>query len=286
MQVILVHNPASGSAMNLKDLKAHFKKAGINVATTLDITKDEGKLRKLTAKDIVAGYGGDGTLNSIASALIESGAAFAPLAGGTLNHFTKDLGVPQDLDAALAALKQAKPRMIDVACINDRIFLNNSSIGLYPATLKMRDEQEQQSTNKWVAAVIASFKAFVRYRSYVVAIDGETFRTPFVFVGNNDYKLEDRLIGGRTRLDQGKLSVYAVAAASRWSLFRVLLRALFGSISSLEEVKLWKTKQLTIQTRAKRIAISRDGEHESVTTPLTYKILAGKLKIIAGHEDA
>lgn len=285
MRAILAYNPASGSAMKLPELRSHFKAAGIDIAATIDITKDTAKLRRLTAKDIVAGYGGDGTLNTVANALLDSKATFAPLAGGTLNHFTKDLGIPQNLDDALVALKRAKPRFIDVACVNDRLFLNNSSIGLYPATLRMRDEQERTSSNKWVAAVIASLKAFIRYRSHTVRINGDEFKTPFLFVGNNDYKLEDRLIGARTRLDGGILSVYAVTSASRWSLLRVLLYAFVGGVASLDEVKLWKTTQLTIHTRAKRIAVSRDGEHEYVETPLTYKILAGKLRIIAGHED-
>lgn len=65
---------------------------------------------------------------------------------GTLNHFTKDLDIPQDVDEALARLRRLKPHTIDIASVNDMMFINNSSIGLYPASLRSRS-MSQNSAN-------------------------------------------------------------------------------------------------------------------------------------------
>lgn len=269
--------------MNLTDLKKAFEDAGISVIEACRVNRNIHSHLKpyFGQKDIiVAAYGGDGTLSRVAGALAGTQTIFAPLPGGTLNHFTKDLGIPQDLEEALQKLKKSKPKRIDLACVNDRVIVNNSSIGLYPSALQMRDEMTRKHIAKWPAAVIAHFKAFWRYYPYVVTINGETFRTPFIFVGNNDYALEQRLIGRRKRLNEGVLSVYAIVCAGRLALLRILIRALFGQVGSLDEIKIWKPKQLAIHTKRSRIRISRDGEHETISTPLEYKIMAGALLVI------
>lgn len=273
MKVVVVYNPHSGSALPARELKRRFKHAGMHVEKLIDITKDfQQQLKPWQAqkKVVVAAIGGDGTLSSVAGVLAGSPAVFAPLPGGTLNHFTKDLGIPQDLDEALAGLAGAKIRKIDVASVNNRIFVNNSSIGLYPSTLSMRERLENGAASKWPAAVIATFKALVRYRTYTVTISGETFKTPFLFVGNNDYHLDDPVSGGRTRLDKGLLSVYTVASASRLSLLRILGMALIGQLNTSDEVKLWKTTELEIHTKKHSIKVACDGELETLTTPLRY----------------
>lgn len=283
MQVILIYNPASGSSLPLNELLDHFENASIEVVATIDITKyPEQKLKPYLKKRgmTIAAYGGDGTLSSAASLIIGSNVNFAPLPGGTLNHFTKDLGVPQDLDEALSNLKKAKPRPIDVASINGQIFLNNSGIGLYPLMLYVRDDLQTKRISKWFAAMISGIRVFIRYRRYSVVIGGNTFKTPFVFVGNNDYGLEHQLIGERKKLNEGILSVYAVSSAKRRDFLKTLGSILLGKHPSRQHLKLWKTESITITTKRQRIRVSRDGEHELLATPLEYRIISKGLNVL------
>jgi diacylglycerol kinase family enzyme len=283
MKVVIVYNPRSGSAIPIRELVRKFKDASIEVVKTIKIEDIATGLRRYHDQNItVVGYGGDGTLNQVAGELLNSKLLFAPLAGGTLNHFTKDLGISQDLDEAIADIKNTTPRRIDVACVNDKVILNNSSIGLYPSSLQMRDEITRKQIGKWPAAVIASGKAFWHYRSYTVTIDGETFKTPFLLVGNNDYRIEQLLIGERKHLNEHILSVYAVVGASRLSLFRIFSKAILRQLESTNEMKIWKAQSLTVHTKRPRIRISRDGEHEKTMTPLEYKIIPDALRIVGG----
>src|SRR6185503_2272868 len=108
---------------------------------------------------VVAG-GGDGTLNTIAAALAGTGKPFGVLPLGTHNHFAKDMAVPLDLAAAVAALARGvargRFRDVDVGEVNGRLFLNFSGIGLHPLVVKHRDVQRAVlGRNKFVAMCVA-----------------------------------------------------------------------------------------------------------------------------------
>ena len=71
---------------------------------------------------------------------------------GTLNHFARDLGIPTDLEEAVRVVVEGTVREVDVGEANGRVFVNNSSIGLYPDAVSLRDAwMERDSMHKWVA---------------------------------------------------------------------------------------------------------------------------------------
>ena len=110
---------------------------------------------------VVAG-GGDGTVNAVASILLGRDMALGVLPLGTLNHFAKDLGIPLDIEAATRTIFQGRQVSVDVGEVNDRIFLNNSSLGIYPRIVRYREAQRAQGQNKWIAfarAILAAHSA-------------------------------------------------------------------------------------------------------------------------------
>jgi diacylglycerol kinase family enzyme len=139
---------------------------------------------------IVAG-GGDGTISAVAGALVDTGIALGVLPLGTLNHFAKDLGIPLELEAAVRVLAEGRTARIDVGEVNGRIFVNNSSLGLYPEIVRLRERQQKRfGRAKWVAFARAAVATLRRYPFLGVSltIDGAKAlrRTPFVFIGNNE----------------------------------------------------------------------------------------------------
>ena len=114
---------------------------------------------------IVAG-GGDGTVNAVAAHVVGTSTRLGVLPMGTLNHFARDAGIPSNLGSAIACIAVGHTRAVDVARVNDQIFLNNSSLGLYPTIVKMRDEQQQRlGRGKWPAFLWALVMALrVRHR--------------------------------------------------------------------------------------------------------------------------
>src|SRR4030095_2634737 len=123
------------------------------------------------------------------------------------------LGIPLALDAAAKTVVEGRIAKIDVAEVNGRLFVNNSSIGLYPRIVRRREEQrEKLGWGKWPAFVGATIHTMHRHRplDLTLSVDGREIqrRTPFVFVGNNFYEMEGFNVGTRERLDRGGLSVY------------------------------------------------------------------------------
>jgi diacylglycerol kinase family enzyme len=281
MKITLVYNPRSGSARPLHKLRELFDAHDITISSVVPVKKGfETKLKTpIENGEYIAVIGGDGTISSVAGLVAHTNATLIPLPGGTLNHFTKDLEIDQDLETAINNVKTATPRRIDIASVNGLFFINNSSIGMYPASLHARKRLED-TFGKWPAAIIGSLRALVRYRTYDVTINNRRLNTPFVFVGNNDYKFDIFGPAGRNTLTEGVLSVYVLNSKTRWGLVKVFAHALTGKLNILNDFIAFKTASFTITSRHTRLSVSHDGEVSRVTTPLTYKAEKAQLKIL------
>lgn len=281
MKLVVVYNSKSGSALTKSELRKNFVAAGHEVERFVAI--GDGFEQKLATSikqgKYIAVVGGDGTVSAVAGLVAGTTATLVPLPGGTLNHFTKDLGVSQDIDEALSDIKKSRARRIDIASVNGITFINNSSIGVYPASLHGRDEIEPK-LGKWPAAVIASFRSLVRLKTYRVTIDDHTFKTPFVFVGNNRYSLDS--LGGteRTSLDEALLTVFVAKTQSRRTLLKIALFALIGKAKQLSEFDEFHVEELTIETKRPILSVSHDGEVSRLSSPLRYQVRAKALKIL------
>ncbi|HEX2270365.1 MAG TPA: diacylglycerol kinase family protein [Pyrinomonadaceae bacterium] len=234
-------------------------------------------------KTIVAG-GGDGTVSSVAGEVINSDKALGVLPLGTLNHFAKDLRIPLDLAAAAATIVAGHTTEVDVAEVNNRIFLNNSSLGLYPIIVREREKRERLGFKKWPAFVWAIIQAFRRYPFLDVRVhlnDEYIDRTtPFVFVGNNEYVMSLLNIGWRDRLDKGMLSIYITHRTSRLKLIGLAMRAVIGRLSQDKDFLALSSDEVKIETRHKRLRVAFDGEIDVMQPPLHYRIRSRALRVV------
>ncbi|HVF27209.1 MAG TPA: diacylglycerol kinase family protein, partial [Pyrinomonadaceae bacterium] len=174
---------------------------------------------------IVAG-GGDGTINLVASKIVGTPTRLGVLPLGTLNHFAKDLHIPLDLEAAARTIISGRVVQVDVGEVNGRIFLNNSSLGLYPSIVRRRErQQERLGRGKWYALFWAGLTVLRRYPFLSVRLTADgaelTRRTPFVFIGNNEYEMSSFQIGARACLDKGHLSLYVAHRVGRARLLQL-----------------------------------------------------------------
>ena len=237
---------------------------------------------------IVAG-GGDGTVNSVASTVVGSNKILGILPLGTLNHFARDLKIPFDLEAAVNTIVAGHTSLVDVAEVNDRIFVNNSSLGLYPIIVRERAKRERLGFRKWPAFFWATIQALRRYPFLDVQlrVNGEFVdrTTPFVFVGNNEYAMEGLNIGLRDRLDRGVLSIYITHRTSRLKLISLALRAMFGRLRDDKDFLALRSNEVKIETRHKRLRVAFDGELEVMKPPLQYRIRDRALRVIVPKDE-
>lgn len=270
-----------------------FAANGMDVNIRLAKTGDEiGKFARAAVKSeamvIVAG-GGDGTISSVAAVVSKTDKTFGVLPLGTLNNFSKDLQIPQDIAEAVRVIADGHTTEIDLAEVNGRIFINNSSIGLYPRIVRKRDQQQQRlGYGKWRAAFWATLRMF-RLSPFLrveILLDGKLFlrKTPFVFVGNNEYEMDIYNIGRRPSLDRGKLSVYFLHRGGRWGIIMLLLRTITGTVKQWRDFEEVLTDSLSIHTRRRQMHVAFDGEVEMMRTPLHFKILPRALRVFVPDE--
>ncbi|WP_413774603.1 MULTISPECIES: diacylglycerol/lipid kinase family protein [Janthinobacterium] len=272
-----------------QQLEAKFAAVGLDADITLAqsgtemIATAEQALRD-GAPIVVAG-GGDGTINAVASVVVGSGTPFGVLPLGTLNHFAKDLNIPLELDAAIANVAQGVPHQVDVGEVNGRIFLNNSSLGLYPDIVRDREKQQRRlGRGKWLAFSWALLAALRRYPFLSVQLTlndaVHARRTPFVFIGNNEYMMEGLNIGERERLDGGQLSLYVAQRPGRLGLLKLALHALFGKLSQAKDFDVLTATDLEVATHHRRLRVATDGEVTIMNTPLQYRIRKAALAVL------
>jgi diacylglycerol kinase family enzyme len=239
------------------------------------------------AKMVVAG-GGDGTVNSAVNGLAQTDAALAVLPLGTLNHFAKDLGIPLALEEALATALEGEVRRVDVGEVNGRLFVNNSSIGLYPQIVRERSELEKHGHGKWPALVRAALDVFGRSKALRTKLRSAggvlAGRTDLVFVGNNEYELAAPRIGARQRIDQGVLWIYRLPHAGRFRAVAAAIAAFFGGGQPKAPLA-FTASELRIDMRARSIDVAVDGEVLRMNTPLEYRSRAGALRVMVPRQE-
>jgi diacylglycerol kinase family enzyme len=236
--------------------------------------------------EVVVAAGGDGTVNAVASVLVGTERTLGVLPVGTLNHFAKDMKLPQDLTEAAATIVAGRVTMVDVAEVNGRLFVNNSSIGVYPNAVEIRERLRESGHGKWPAMAIAMWRVLRTHRGVHVrlTVNGRQFsaRTPFVFVGNNEYVIEGLQVGARDHLTGGQIVVYLAPRITTRQLPMLVLRALVGRVRATGAFEVIPTSDLTIDTTsARRAIVSLDGETTTLKMPLQYRALPGALRVLA-----
>ncbi|WP_293882847.1 diacylglycerol kinase family protein [Sphingomonas sp.] len=289
----VIVNKGGGAASRAGDalvdqVEAAFAAADCPVTVAAVAGKDIASCVEKAAKSgtVVVG-GGDGTLGSAAALLVDTKTTLGILPLGTRNHLARELGIPMDLPGAARIIADGHKRRIDLSSVNDHIFVNNASIGLYPAMVRAREDlQERHGLPKWIANLPAGWHTLgtLRHHRLRVAMDGapRPIRTPLLFVGNNVYSLDLGKVGQRDALDDGKLSVFAVAPNSRAGLIGFGLRAMIGRTEPGRDfATVGVCETMTLSARANTIEVATDGEILRLKTPLTFKVLPRALEVFA-----
>lgn len=259
--------------------------ARISLAETGEQILDAASRAVSDGAHMVVAAGGDGTVSAVASCLAGTDVVLGVLPLGTLNHFAKDLGIPLGLDEALQTIAQGEPVAVDAGEVNGRLFINNSSLGLYPDIVADRERQRRRlGRGKWRALLAACVTAARRYPVLSLQIDlnGRAFerRSSFVFVGNNEYRMEGFNIGERESMASGRLSLYVTQRTGRFGLMRLALRALASRLQQARDFDMLTARALVVRASHRHVRVATDGEVSVMETPLNYRIRPGALRVM------
>ena len=234
--------------------------------------------------DAVVVGGGDGSISAAASVLVGGDVPLGILALGTFNHFARDLGLPLELEAAARIIARGYSTQIDVGEVNGRVFVNNSSLGIYPHLVAERDRQRRYGVARWVSAALAFCRVLWRMprpRVRITSAGWQTVRrTSCLFIGNNMYELDAFAIARRSRLDDGELCLYMVNRQGRIALLQLAVRAFLGCMQPNRDFALARLVSADISARRRQLRVSLDGESVVLRPPLHYRIRPRALRVI------
>jgi diacylglycerol kinase family enzyme len=286
--ILLNRASGSGRATEAADrVEGLLRSAGIDAPV---VTGDGHHLSAAAEQAVAAGSsllvagGGDGTVSTVAAVAARAGVTLGILPLGTLNHFARDAGIPSDLEAAIEVIAHGRPMSVDVGDVNGRLFLNNSSLGLYPRLVWEREQEQRRGRRKWPALALAAVRVWRQYRRIAVTVEDSgsrrIMRTPFVFIGNNEYTLDGGRIDSRERLDAGVLQLCVAPGVDRMGMLRIVLAALAGHLGAVDAFESQLHTEVTIDGRSTRLAVSLDGEMTTLMSPLRYRIRRRALRVL------
>jgi diacylglycerol kinase family enzyme len=237
---------------------------------------------------VLVAVGGDGTLNAAAQAALALDVPLGVVAQGTFNLFAREHGLPPEPAAAVRCLLHASPEPVQVGWVNQRIFLVNAAVGLYPKLLKDREAVKQRlGRRRWIAVVAGLVSLFEWTLQLVLDadLDGHVvrLRTPTLFVCNNRLQLERLGIDDDVvaQVGRGKLAGLMARPVNAWAKLRLLWLAVFGSLGDAREVQSFTLRSLNVGARnAKRLRVSTDGEVQWMQLPLRFAVAPRPLRVM------
>jgi YegS/Rv2252/BmrU family lipid kinase len=286
--VIINVSAGSVTGQNIADaVRAAFEQHGVQarveVAGGNKLPQTARAMRDEGFDYIVAG-GGDGTVSTVAAELVGHRAALGVLPLGTLNHFARDIGMPLDIEGAVAEISSGEVRAVDVASVNGKVFINNSSLGLYPDQARLRHKWRARF-GRWLALIFASIVVMTRYPflRVIAEFNGKRIkrRCPMLLVSNNEYKLQPGKLTERERLDEGMLGIYLLRHEGRTGLLRIALHSLIYSPEEAASFENDRAAEAVVTTRRKKVHVALDGEVYKLNSPLRYKSLPASLNVVA-----
>lgn len=228
--------------------------------------------------------GGDGTVRCAADALagLCSDVPLLVIPAGTRNHFAGDLGIT-DLDAAVAAATGVTVRSVDLGCVKNAIFVNNSSLGMYPNLVVEREDHERHLPKR-MATVVAAWRQLRKGHRIVLDIDGVSRRVWALFVGNNCYGETLRDMTGREQLDEGVLDLRWARANGRLSRLRIAGAVLFGRVAQSPLIERRAVSSIAIDAHGP-LEVALDGEVMTMSPPLVYQSCPQLLRVLVPPEQ-
>jgi diacylglycerol kinase family enzyme len=251
---LVIVNPRSGrGGPSSEELVAETTRLGLEVHELRD-GEDPAEVARASDADALGIAGGDGSLAAVAEVALERDVPFVCIPFGTRNHFARDLGLDRDDPFAALQAFGGDERRIDVGRADERLFLNNVSLGVYARLVHRREGHRRR---REAFARVRSWATVLTHRQQLgITIDGQAVETRIALVANNAYGIDFPTVGARERLDEGKLHLY---------------------VPGDERVG----ERFVIDAGAGRLEAAVDGEPDVLETPIEFRIEPRALRVLA-----
>ena len=295
----LIYNKKSGFHAANKDevyeqLVADLSTAGFEIQSfelsecmNFDQMMQEILLRHRQAENVgvIVAAGGDGTLNAVASKLMGTDIPMGILPLGTFNYVARVLNIPLDLLDAAKTISEGQPRSVHVAQLNQHIYLNNASLGLYPLFIQKREQFNKHFGRFPLHAYTSALDVLIRDRKELkleVEVDGQRYpvKTPLIFFGNNQLQLAEMKLRIAEAAEAGKVAGVVVAKSDKRTLFKTLWQLIKGNLDQASDVYSFAADEVIVHSKRNKLTVAVDGEIVTMTPPLKITVRKHALNVM------
>jgi diacylglycerol kinase family enzyme len=233
--------------------------------------------------------GGDGTINAVAQATLGTGQPFGIVPQGTFNYTGRAHGIPLETVEATRMLLDAKLKRMQVGLVNDRVFLVNASLGLYPQLLQDR-ETFKKKLGRYRAVAFASAIATILRGNGLLSLElshdnkRETVRTPSLFIGNNALQLEQTGLPEAEAIGQEQLAGIVLNESGPSALLGLMMRGVLGQLDAAESLRHFSFNRMQVRPAlrgVRKLKVALDGEVHWMKPPLTFRVAERPLWLLA-----
>ncbi|HEV2980758.1 MAG TPA: diacylglycerol kinase family protein [Solirubrobacteraceae bacterium] len=281
--VLIINLKSGGGKAERFDLAAEARRRGIEpiVLRPGDDLKELAESAIGRGAEVVGMAGGDGSQALVATVVAQREVAHVCIPAGTRNHFALDLGLDRDdVVGALDAYTDGVERRIDLARVNDRVFVNNASLGVY-AKVVQSDAYRDAKLETWTNMLpeLLGPEAEPLDLHFTMPDGSNCDDAPLVLVSNNPYRLTHMAgAGTRERLDSATLGVVAARVHSAGDVSRLVALELVGQVGRFPGLLTWSTDKFEVHSSGP-VEVGLDGEALVLEPPLRFASLPGALRV-------
>lgn len=288
--VIMNRNSGADNKVALtEEIESAFTAHGWKVEFVLAGRRD---LRRRTqqvvaqAPGAIVVAGGDGTINTVASACVEANRPLGLLPAGTFNFAARNLGVSTEMSEAVSVIIDGRVRQIDIGEINGRIFLCGAGLGLYARMLEQREQDKRRFGRSQLIAFLSGMRFLLSpHPLFAVELvaDGRTERhlTTTLFFGCNTLQLQHFNTSAAECPRHRKLAILSLKLRSRWEVTVAAYAALMRRLDAVNTTEAFCASTVRVQTRRRVLKVGIDGEVVLLRSPLDVKLRLGALQVYA-----
>ena len=281
--VLIINLKSGGGKAERYDLAAQARRRGIEpvVLQPGDDLLELAESAIARGAQVIGMAGGDGSQALVATVAARRDVAHVCIPAGTRNHFALDLGLDrEDVVGALDAFTDGVERRIDLACVNDRVFVNNASLGVY-AKVVQSDAYRDGKLETWTAMLpdLLGPDAAPLDLEFTAPDGSRCDDAPLVLVSNNPYRLTSLAgAGTRERIDTGRLGVVAARVRSAADVSQFVALELVGQVGRFPGLLSWSTQEFEVRSTGP-VEVGLDGEALVLDPPLRFASLPGILRV-------
>ena len=283
-------NPTAGSSTGPRDARrlaesARRAFAQAHLTGEIVLTERAGQGRELAADFVRRGFspiiawGGDGTVNEVASALAFQDAVLGIVPSGSGNGLARELGISPHPERAIATAARGIDRTIDVGELGSRLFVNLAGVGLDASVASLFNRLAGGGLLRYVQATLSMVFRYVA-ETYTITAGGETFehRALIVALANGRQYGNGALIAPHAKLDDGLLDLVVVGPRSPLRVLWGVRRLFNGTIDREPDVSIRTASSITISAE-QPIRFHVDGEVVEGSETLTATVHPSALRV-------